>query len=242
MNCLAVDIGNSQISVGWFAEEKLTKRDNRPSHTESIGEVRGWIDEAIQSGMFVVFGSVVPTLCESLTNGLDASSFHVLEFKDLPLKYNLDKPQSVGIDRLINSAAAFKKTKGSVIVVGLGTATIIDLVDNDGVYQGGLIFPGIQTMLNSLSRDAAQLPSLTFSPQEGKIGCSTEEAMLVGVQAATEGAVRSAIADFQEITPNPEVIFTGGWSKIFADKSQIDGLVLPDLTLDGIANFGTKVF
>jgi len=222
---LAIDIGNSQISVGWFENSKLTRREDLPTSTNSVKEVNSWISEVNRC----FYASVVPSVSAFIEGAKE------IQLADIPLT---DLPDCIGIDRAVSVAEANNRFYNSVIVVNLGTATTIDLVTEEGKFLGGLIIPGVKTMLSSLSDRGELLPEVNFEPQKNMLGTSTPEAMLIGVQTATEGAIKIAIAKFKMILPEADVVLTGGWLAPLLDILQIKGKVLPDLTLEGIAHFG----
>ena len=235
-NGLAIDIGNSQISLGWFDGEEIVRIEHRPSYKSSLPEIVELVDQVGDGKIFI--SSVVPELTDQLKKNLLKASF-VLRPQDVPLIVDLPNPEKVGIDRLINAFAALKITKKDTIVVSLGTAITIDFVSGNGVFLGGMILPGVQTMLDALSMRGALLPQLQFETSALDIGKSTVEAMLLGVQVATEGGVLSGIERLKRISPHSKVILTGGWSEKIAPQLHLEAEVIPDLLLRGIVLIGS---
>ena len=160
-------------------------------------------------------------------HGLVAQT-HVVSFPDLPMKLNLESPEKTGIDRLLAAFAAREILNPSssnfrpVIVVQAGTAVTVDLVDIDGVFQGGAIMPGLGLSLQLLAAGTDQLPWLgnhlveTQPPLPGK---NTTQAISAGVNAALVGGAahlvrryRQQLASFSN--SSVQVMVTGGDGKL----------------------------
>lgn len=148
------------------------------------------------------------------------------------------EPGSVGADRVVNAIAAHARVKGDLIVVDFGTATTFDVVDYSGVYKGGIIAPGINLSLDALVSAAAKLPRIAIeAPQSASvIGRTTEEQMHIGVfwgyVAMMEGLVERLRA---QIGRPVKVVATGGLSVLFDDHTDLFDLIVPELTIEGLA-------
>src|SRR5471032_2315283 len=89
---------------------------------------------------------------------------------DLGIKINVDRPEVVGADRLVNSIAAHERYKGALIVVDFGTATTFDIVTANGDYEGGVIAPGVNVSAEALHKAAAMLPRVAVARTQNVIG------------------------------------------------------------------------
>lgn len=149
---------------------------------------------------------------------------------------NVDHPDEVGADRLVNALAAHTQFGGPLIVVDFGTATTFDVVDGQGAYQGGVIAPGINLSIEALHRAAARLPRIGIGRPQAVIGRSTVPAMQSGIYwgyvAMIEGLVARIKAEVG--APVPKVIATGGLAPLIHEGTTVIEHVAPELTLDGL--------
>ncbi|MCW5756891.1 MAG: type III pantothenate kinase [Phycisphaeraceae bacterium] len=161
----------------------------------------------------------------------------------IPMRTTVDRPERVGIDRLLCSLAAFRMAEQACIVIDAGTAITVDFVDGLGVHQGGAICPGVGAMLSGLVSSAPALPSLTaaqalaipFDPQ-APWGRDTEPAIALGVRAAAVGLVHDLVDRFaQAYGAYPRVIATGGDAAALFEHDELVEHVVPDLQLAGLA-------
>ena len=106
---------------------------------------------------------------------------------------NVDHPEEVGADRLLNALAAHDRYRGPLVVIDFGTATTFDVVDHDGAYVGGVIAPGINLSIEALHKAAARLPRIGIGRPQSVIGRATVPAMQSGIYwgyvAMVEGLV-----------------------------------------------------
>ena len=147
----------------------------------------------------------------------------------------VENPQTVGIDRLLNALAAYRRTKSSTIVIDFGTAITIDIVSKEGEFLGGLILPGIGTSAYALNKQTALLPEVNIKRPEKIIGKNVEDAIKAGIYFGTVGSVIHIIKELRRIYGDLKyTIATGGDAKIFKkDIPEIDKFI-PCLTLEGI--------
>lgn len=134
----------------------------------------------------------------------------------LPVAPRVDEGTTVGPDRLVNSAAAFDKFGGDLIVVDFGTATTFDVVDHDGAYIGGVISPGVNLSLQALHTAAAALPHIDVTKPDRVIGTNTVDCMQSGVFWGYVGLVNGIIDGIKaERGRDMTVISTGGLAPLF---------------------------
>jgi type III pantothenate kinase len=136
-------------------------------------------------------------------------------------------PETVGPDRLAQASAAWARANGPCVVVSMGTAITIDVVNARGEFLGGLIAPGLRTMARALHEYTANLPEVEPVRKRSALGRHTQEAIQCGLSLAAEGLIRSALRGRRG-----RVFGTGGDAPLFRDL--LDELV-PDLALEGIA-------
>ena len=153
----------------------------------------------------------------------------------LPMQPRVDQGATVGPDRLVNTAGAFDRHGGNLIVVDFGTATTIDVVDFDGAYIGGVIAPGANFSLEALHMAAAALPHVDVAKPLRVIGTNTVACMQSGVYWGYIGLVEGIVREVRKERPGPmKVIATGGLAALFAQGTDTFDAIEDDLTMHGL--------
>ncbi len=188
----------------------------------------------------VIISSVVPQTMFALKllakEYCDAKAIIVGD-KDinLSMKIEMDKPQEVGADRLVNAVAAYDKYKQAVIIIDFGTATTFDVVSQEGSYIGGLISPGINLSIDALHQAAAKLPEIAITRPEKVIGKSTVSAMQSGIFFGYLGLIEGIVTRIkEEYVLEMVVIATGGLAPLFSSSTQMIDHLESDLTIKGL--------
>lgn len=185
----------------------------------------------------VAFSSVVPSWTPLILRAFP-NALAIRHDLALPFRLNYPAPASIGADRIANLATA--SGWAPVIVVDAGTAVTVDALDAAGVFHGGLIAPGLQTMAHALATHAALLPEIDLGLEKtlpAVPGISTQDAMKAGLIHGFVGSV-SRLVDVTLAgigSERPALLGTGG-DALLLKKGGIgfDG-VFPLLTLKGIA-------
>jgi len=141
----------------------------------------------------------------------------------------------VGSDRVANAVGVFKKYKTNSIVLDFGTATTFDVVTSDGFYKGGIIAPGINNSIKSLSTSADQIPIFSLKKPRIIIGKNTLEALSSGFYWGYSGLINNLIHKIEmETKKKHKIILTGGYAALF--KTSINRLCVIDknITIDGV--------
>jgi type III pantothenate kinase len=153
----------------------------------------------------------------------------------LPVEPRVDAGTAVGPDRLVNTAGAYDKFGGNLIVVDFGTATTFDVVDTDGAYVGGVIAPGVNLSLEALHNAAAALPNVDISKPQSVVGTNTVACMQSGVFWGYVGLVREICARIKAERDVPmQVISTGGLAPLFGQTEALFDAIEDDLTMHGL--------
>ena len=153
----------------------------------------------------------------------------------LPVPPRVDEGTQVGPDRLVNTAGAFDRHGGNLIVVDFGTATTFDVVDVDGAYVGGVIAPGVNLSLEALHNAAAALPHVDISKPQRVVGTNTVACMQSGVFWGYIGLVREICARIKaERGQEMQVISTGGLAPLFQQSEALFDAFEDDLTIHGL--------
>jgi type III pantothenate kinase len=153
----------------------------------------------------------------------------------LPVPPRVDEGTQVGPDRLVNSAGAFDRHGGNLIVVDFGTATTFDVVETDGAYVGGIIAPGVNTSLEALHMAAAALPHVDVSRPQRVVGTNTVACMQSGIWFGYIGLVKEICARIKgERDREMKVIGTGGLAALFGASDVLFDEIEDDLTMHGL--------
>jgi type III pantothenate kinase len=153
----------------------------------------------------------------------------------LPNPPRVDQGTTVGPDRLVNTAGAFDRHGGDLVVVDFGTATTFDVVDTDGAYIGGVIAPGVNLSLEALHMAAAALPHVDISRPDRVIGTNTVACMQSGVYWGYIGLVEGIVRQIRAERARPmKVIGTGGLAPLFEQGTDVFDAVEDDLTMHGL--------
>ncbi len=151
------------------------------------------------------------------------------------VKINIKNKKQVGSDRIVNAVGVYKKYKSNCIVVDFGTATTFDVVTKAGVYNGGIIAPGINLSIKSLSSSADQIPIFSLARQKKIIGKNTLEALRSGFYWGYCGLINNIILKIEKETKRKyKVIFTGGYSSLFKTSIVRSFAVDRNITIRGI--------
>jgi type III pantothenate kinase len=185
-----------------------------------------------------VNGPVADRLESELNDRARAEIFRVGRDLVVPIAHSLRDGSTVGQDRLLCALGAFSRAKQACIVIDAGTAVTVDFVDGEGVFQGGVIAPGLAMMLKALHQGTAALPAIRYeAPQaaDGPFGKETTGAMRLGVRASVVGLVHEMVDRYAEFFgAYPQVVATGGDAHtLFTDDPIVEHLV-PDLQLIGL--------
>ena len=246
---LAIDVGNTQTTLGLFDEGGRFAHGWRMSttaaDTSDMLHSRLWgffMKDGLDLGDVTDAGvaSVVPALERAWRRCLEGHLGHdpivVSAGEGYGMEVAMPNPRQVGADRITNAIAARSTYGAPVIVVDFGTATNIDVVDATGAYRGGAISPGLMLSANALFSRAAKLASIPIEAPAHALGDGTEAALqsglVIGAAAQAEGLVARIQAELGE--PRATVVGTGGLARTVAQATDLFDAIDPDLTLRGI--------
>lgn len=244
---LALDVGNSNATIGCFDGEKLVGRWRLRTIREQTADEWGILirnlftlsslDLAAVDG--VIISSVVPAVDQPL-EAMANRYFHrrplfVNYATDLGIAVKYDNPREVGADRLVNAVAGFRKYGGPVVIVDLGTTINFDIVSAEGTFLGGLICPGIGMSISGLFARTARLPMVDFREPEKLIGSNTVGSITSGLFYGFVGMIDGIVERLAvELGPNLKCIATGGQGELIVKPSHWVMSYDEDLTLEGL--------
>src|SRR6185312_4273217 len=244
---LALDIGNSNTTVGLFQGEGLRAAWRLTTHRaqtedEFLLALRGLLHgEGVAPRQIegVIVASVVPPLDATVRQALRRGFGFEAVFVGPGLKTGMpilyDSPADVGADRIVNAVAGFAAHGGPLIVVDFGTATTFDVVSAEGEYRGGIICPGVSISAEALFTRAARLPRVEIRAPEKLIGTTTVGSMQSGLFWGYLSLVDGLIARLRsELGSEAKAIATGGLAPLLAKHSTAISDCDEMLTLTGL--------
>lgn len=244
---LALDAGNTNITVGIFRDGKLADhrrlRTVREQTSDELGILMSSLlryaslDPADVSGIIV--SSVVPPLntaiAEMARRYFRTEAMFVTAKTDTGLKILYENPAEVGADRIVNSVAALHAYGGPCVIVDLGTAITFDAVSANAEYLGGIIAAGIGISAEALFNRTARLPLVDFRKPKSLIGINTVSSMQSGLYFGAIGAIDGIIERLiAELGPDTKTIATGGQAGLISEGSRYIRHVDENLTLEGL--------
>jgi len=244
---LALDAGNSNITIGAFEERDLIGRWRLRTVLAQTADEWGILlrnlfslsslDLSRVNG--IIISSVVPPLDSSLAQ-MAETYFHtqamfVTPSTDTGLKLGYENPAEVGADRIVNSVAAYTKYGGPCVVVDLGTAITFDAVSASGRYLGGLICPGVGIAVEALFSKTARLPMVEFREPDKLIGTNTVGSIQSGLYYGAIGMIDGILERLVDaLGTQTRLIATGGHAHLITRGSRFLKDVDEDLTLEGL--------
>lgn len=245
---LAIDIGNTNIVLGAIDHkrrthfiERLSTAKNKTEMEYAIDlkillELKGIRPEELEGG---IISSVVP----QITNIVKLAAEKILGKKVLivgpgvknGLNIKMDNPASVGSDQIVDAVAAIEDYPLPLIIIDMGTATTMSVVDKKKNYIGGVIMPGIRVSLNSLTENAAQLYGISLVSPKQTIGKNTVDCMRSGVINGNAACIDGMIARMEtELGEKATVVATGGLAKVIIPHCSRRIYIDDDLLLKGL--------
>ena len=246
MHVLIGDIGNTitkicLIQTNNFKVKKIVYLNSKDIPLKNIlkNKLKNLIDNE-DINKYALFSSVVPKY-KILLKQFFKKKYNVFirEIKDKKIKkiikINIKNKRQVGSDRIANTVGVFKKYKTNCIVVDFGTATTFDVVTKTGIYNGGIIAPGINLSIKSLSKSADQIPLFLVKKQKKIVGKNTIEALRSGFYWGYLGLVNNIILKIEQETKKKyKIVFTGGYADLFKPSITRSFAVDRNITIKGI--------
>jgi type III pantothenate kinase len=244
---LAIDIGNTNIVIGCIenddilfkariATDRLRTSDQYGVEIKNMLEAYGVqirdIDDCIIS-------SVVPPVFNSVKTGvikiIGKQPMVVGPGLKTGLNIHVDVPSQVGRDRIVIAVAALAEYKAPLILMDLGTATTIEVVEPENTYLGGVIVPGVKVSLDALTSRAAQLPGISLDKPKNVIGKNTVDCMRSGMIYGTASMIDGLIDRMEEeLGHSSTIVSTGGLAQFITPLCKHKIILEKDLLLKGL--------
>ena len=244
---LTIDIGNTNIVIGCFDGKRLCFLERFETNQRWAALEYGVIfretfslygidASAVEGG---IISSVVPSVTDTVK--LAAERFTGSRFLVVGpgiktgIKLAVDNPAQQGSDLVVAAVAAVHDYPAPQILIDMGTATTVSVIDKSGAFIGKMILPGVMVSLDALSSRAAQLPKVSLDPPKKLIGSNTVDSMKSGILYGNAGALDGLIDRIQEELGEPcTLIATGGLAGVIAPLCRNRILVDEDLLLRGL--------
>ncbi|WP_238369108.1 type III pantothenate kinase [Heliomarina baculiformis] len=244
---LAIDCGNTNTVFSiWDGEKFLCTLRTSTHHARTADAYFTWFSTLIKHYGIdpditdVIISSTVPRVVFNLRVFADRffNCRPLVVGKPeclLPHAPRVDEGTQVGPDRLVNTAGAFDRHGGDLVVVDFGTATTFDVVASDGAYVGGVIAPGVNLSLEALHMAAAALPHVDIAKPQAVVGTNTVACMQSGVFWGYVGLVREICSRIRaERDTDMKIIATGGLAPLFQQSEVLFDFFEEDLTMHGL--------
>lgn len=245
---LAVDIGNSNIVLGGIQgnniafEARLRTEPTKTSDEYCIDvkiilDVYGFKPEDVEGA---IISSVVPQVLNSIKTAIKKLTGKTALVVGPGLKTGLnirvENPSQTGADLVVGSVAALREHKPPLIVVDMGTATTMSVLDDSGALIGGCICPGVKISLDALTERTALLPGLQLDQPRKAIGRNTIDCMRSGIMMGNACMLDGMVQRMEEeLGQKATVVITGGIAKYIAPLCKTPMIYDKDLLLKGLA-------
>ena len=244
---LAIDIGNTNIVIGCIKGERIlfnerVSTDHKATDLEyaiqlkTIIEIHNLDKNEIEGA---VMSSVVPSVTGIVKHAvkklLDIDTLVVGPGVKTGLRILIDSPARLGSDLVVDAVAGINYYKAPLIVIDMGTATTMSVIDKDNNYIGGMIIPGMRTSLDALVSGAAQLSKIQLKSPDHVIGKHTAECMQSGIMNFTASGIDGCIDRIEEdLGYKCTVVATGGLGGLIVPLCKHDIIYDDDLLLKGL--------
>ena len=244
---LAIDIGNTNIVIGCMKDDEIVFKariaTDRLRTSDQYGvEIKNMIEAFgvnLKEIDDCIISSVVPPVFNSVRTGvlkiIGKQPMVVSPGLKTGLNIHVDVPSQVGSDRIVIAVAALAEYEAPLILMDLGTATTIEVVEPDNVYLGGVIFPGVMVSLDALTSRAAQLPGISLDKPKAVIGKNTVDCMRSGMMYGTAAMIDGIIERIEEeLGHKATIVATGGLARFITPLCKREIILERDLLLKGL--------
>ena len=243
MKILIGDIGNTLTKLCLFDESSVIIKEYNIETDKIIKEknlikfFKPILSRNIEKK--ILFSSVVPKAYQKISEFLKVKKYQVYEIKKLSLKnlikIKINKYNQLGSDRIANAIGAYSLYKKNCLIIDFGTATTFDIVRIPGVYEGGVIAPGVKLSILNLNRFTASLPVFNLEVNSKTYGKNTKEALNAGFLWGYQGLINNIVKKIKtSFNCTFKIILTGGYSKIFSKFINNNSTIEPNITVKGV--------
>ena len=244
---LAIDIGNTNIVIGCIKDDEIVFKariaTDRIRTSDQYGvEIKNMLEAfGVQIADIddCIISSVVPPVFNSVRTGvmkvIGKQPMVVGPGLKTGLNIHVDVPSQVGSDRIVIAVAALAEYEAPLILMDMGTATTIEVVEPENVYVGGVIFPGVMVSLDALTSRAAQLPGISLDKPKQVIGKNTIDCMRSGMMYGTAAMIDGIIERIEEeLGHKTTIVATGGLAQFITPLCKREIILEKELLLKGL--------
>ena len=244
---LCIDIGNTNLVIGCIENDEILFQariaTDRTRTSDQYGvEIKNMLEAFgvnISDISDCIISSVVPPVFNSVKTGvikiIKKQPMVVGPGLKTGLNIHVDVPSQVGSDRIVIAVAALADYKAPLILMDLGTATTIEVVEPENLYMGGVIFPGVKISLDALTSRAAQLPGISLDNPKHVIGKNTVDCMRSGMMYGTAAMIDGLVERIEdELGHQCTLIATGGMAQFIIPLCKREIILEKDLLLKGL--------
>ena len=244
---LTVDIGNTNITLGGYIGDslKFISRLNTDTSLTSdqyavqildIVNLRSGKDTKISDA---IISSVVPSALNAVSRALELITSKkpmiIGPGTKTGLNIKIDNPAQLGADLAVGAVGAKGKYPTPTIIIDMGTATTLSVIDKDGAFLGGVIAAGIRSTLDALASKTAQLPTISIEAPKSVIGKNTADSMKAGLVLGAASMLDGLIDRIEdELGSSTTVVATGGLAEIIVSACKKDIILDNNLLLEGL--------
>lgn len=244
---LAIDIGNTNIVLGCIDEEKSyfierIATSNSKMELEYAVDIKMVLDiHGIRPE--IIEGAIISSVVPRLTKIIREAAEKIIKKAPLivgpgvknGMNILIENPGQMGSDLVADAVAAIAEYNVPLVIFDLGTATTVCVVDEKKNYIGGMIYPGVNTALNALARNASQLNDISLDEPKHLIGRSTAECMKSGIIYSNASAIDGIIERIQdEMGCHVTAVATGGLAGIIAPFCRKNIILDENLLMKGL--------
>jgi type III pantothenate kinase len=244
---LGFDIGNTSTTAGVYHEKSISPERvfrfptmKQAGHDELARQVMGGLEGGdARSVSGLAFSSVAPEINGSYHDMAErefgVGAYEITSRSALNFILRYDDPSQLGADRIVNAAAAFREYGGGCIVVDIGTAVTFCVLLEGGIFDGGIIAPGVDTTIRSLALRASRLPEVPFEKPDRLVARDTVNALKSGFFYGWLSLADGILARIEEEYGRTfRVILTGGFAGAVSGNLFHENTVDPLLAMKGI--------
>ena len=244
---IALDMGNTNIVVGCIDDEKIyfTERistDLKKTELEYAIAIKTVL-ELYNIDISDIHGAILSSVVPPLDNIIKEAVYKVVNVKPVVvgpglkngLNLLMDNPKQVGSDLVVDAVATIRSYGYPAIIIDMGTATTISVVDKNGNYIGGAILPGIRVSLESLTQVTAKLTKIIIEAPKHAIGKNTIDCMKSGIIYGNAACIDGMIDRIEEeLGYSAMIVATGGFSKVVVPYCKHKIILDDELLLKGL--------
>lgn len=240
----AIDIGNTNIVIGCFQDDKIIFVERISTNQtgtvlefaisfKSVLEIYGLKSSDIEGS---ILSSVVPSITGVVKQAIEKitqkNCMVVGPGIKTGLRIAIDNPAQLGSDMAIGAVAALDQMKGPLVLIDMGTATTVSVINDKNEFIGGMIMPGVAISMEALNNKTAQLPKIAFEPPKKKIGSNTIDCMKSGMIYGFAGSIDGLLDHIEEELNMPvTTIATGGLSEVIVPYCRHKDIIIDDTLL-----------